>query len=119
MERHGRRRVESQLPYDWQTKFLNLLNATVPASSERPASAGLPVASVRARWLLAGLLAWAFGLRLWFASKGLDEGRFPDESFILDNVASFLTQGSLRPVHLHYPALGNLLHSLLLGAADV
>jgi hypothetical protein len=61
---------------------------------------------------------WAFGVRLWFASKGLDEGRFPDESFILDNVASFLTQGSLRPVHLHYPALGNLLHSLLLGTAD-
>ncbi len=78
----------------------------------------MEVTSARIRWLLAGLLVWAFGLRLWFASKGLDEGRFPDEIFILDNVASFLTQGSLRPVHLHYPALGNLLHSLLLGAAD-
>jgi hypothetical protein len=78
----------------------------------------LPAASAPTRWLLAGLLAWAFGLRLWFASKGLEEGRFADERFTLDNVASFLTQGSLRPVHLHYPALGNLLHSLLLGTAD-
>jgi hypothetical protein len=73
---------------------------------------------VQARWLLAGLLAWAFGVRLWFASKGLEEGRFADERFTLDNVASLLTQGSLRPVHLHYPALGNLLHALLLGTAD-
>jgi hypothetical protein len=78
----------------------------------------LPVASAPARWLLAGLLAWAFGVRLWFASQGLEDGRFADEKFTLDNVASYLTQGSLRPVHLHYPALGSLLHALLLGTAD-
>lgn len=70
------------------------------------------------RWLLAALLAWAFGVRLWFAATGLDAGRFVDERYILDNVRSFLATGSLRPVHLYYPGLGNLLHSLLLGAAD-
>lgn len=75
-------------------------------------------ASPRAeRWLLAGLLAWALGVRLWFASVRLDPGRFWDESFILDNVFSFLSEGSLRPVHLYYPGLGNLLHSLLLAAS--
>ncbi len=72
----------------------------------------------RERWLLAALLAWAFGVRLWFAATGLDAGRFVDERYILDNVRSFLATGSLRPVHLYYPGLGNLLHSLLLGAAD-
>jgi hypothetical protein len=64
------------------------------------------------------LLVWAFGVRLWFASRGLDEGRFFDERYILTNVYRFLTEGSLRPVQLFYPALGNLLHSLLLGTAD-
>jgi 4-amino-4-deoxy-L-arabinose transferase-like glycosyltransferase len=88
------------------------------APCERPSAASFPVASTQTRWLLAGLLAWAFGVRLWYASTGLDEGRFTDESYILDNVASFLTHGSLHPVHLYYPELGNLLHSLLLGAAD-
>jgi hypothetical protein len=70
------------------------------------------------RWLLAVLLAWAFGVRLWFARTGLDNSRFVDERFILNNVRSFLLTGSPRPVNLYYPGLGNLLHSLLLGAAD-
>ena len=70
------------------------------------------------RWLLGGLLVWAFVLRLWFATKRLTEGRFPDDRFILDNVSRFLKEGSLRPAHMHYPGLGNLLQSLLLGLAD-
>ena len=77
-----------------------------------------PAASPGERWLLAALLVWAFGVRLWFARTGLDRNRFVDERFILENVAGFLEDRSLRPVHLYYPALGNLLHSLFLGAAD-
>src|SRR6185312_11692868 len=70
------------------------------------------------RGLLAALLVWAFGVRLWFASGGLDAGRFFDERYVLENVYRFLTAGSLRPAHLFYPELGNLLHTLLLGTAD-
>jgi hypothetical protein len=83
-----------------------------------PSPAPDPDHPSRERWLLAALLAWALGVRLWFAATGLDAGRFVDERYILDNVRSFLATGSLRPVHLYYPGLGNLLHSLLLGAAD-
>jgi hypothetical protein len=57
-------------------------------------------------------------VRLWFASGGLDAGRFFDERYVLENVYRFLTAGSLRPAHLFYPELGNLLHTLLLGTAD-
>jgi 4-amino-4-deoxy-L-arabinose transferase-like glycosyltransferase len=57
-------------------------------------------------------------VRLWFASRGLNEGRFFDERYILENVYRFFTQGSLRPVHMFYPQLGTLLHTLLLGTAD-
>lgn len=57
-------------------------------------------------------------MRLWFASGGLDAGRFFDERYVLENVYRFLTAGSLRPAHLFYPELGNLLHTLLLGTAD-
>ncbi len=71
------------------------------------------------RWLLGALLAWAFGVRLWFARTGLDPSRFVDERFVLDNVRGVLADGSLRPVNLFYPGLGSLLQSLLLGTADL
>ncbi len=70
------------------------------------------------RGLLAILLVWAFGLRLWFARTGLNSNRFVDEVYILENVGGFLKDHSLRPLQLYYPALGNLIHSLWLGAAD-
>ncbi len=81
-------------------------------SAEKPAAGRLDVC------LLAALLTWAFALRLWYARTGLDNTRFADEFFTLANVQSFFAEGSLRPVNLFYPALSNLVHSLLLGGVD-
>src|ERR1700686_4105026 len=50
-----------------------------------------------ARLALALLLAWACGLRLWLAVPELDEGRFWDERYGVENLCSLLVDGQLRP----------------------
>lgn len=69
-------------------------------------------------WLWA-LLLWAFALRVWFGSAGLNAGRFWDERFGLANIESFLRTGSLWPVNAFHPTLAYLPQALLLGAAEL
>ena len=78
--------------------------------SERP-SAGQ-------RWALAALLVWAFALRAWYGAHGLDDDRFWDERYALENVASILETGSLEPANGWYPGLAHLPYAALLAELD-
>ncbi len=65
-------------------------------------------------WLLAVVLAMAFGVRLWMA---LETPRFFDDHYVLNNVESFLN-GSLQPRHSYYGTLSYLPQALFLKACD-
>jgi len=67
------------------------------------------------RWGLGLLLLWALGLRLVFAGAGLDERRFWDERYSVENVANMLETGHLAAVSFWYPVPSYLPHTALLG----
>ena len=65
-------------------------------------------------WLLALVLAVAFGVRLWMALKA---PRFFDDHYIFNNIEPFLN-GSLRPRHSYYGTLSYLPQALFLAGCD-
>ena len=65
-------------------------------------------------WLLALVLAVAFGVRLWMA---LAAPRFFDDHYVLNNVLPFLN-GSLQPRHSYYGTLSYLPQALFLAVCD-
>ncbi|HSU84805.1 MAG TPA: glycosyltransferase family 39 protein, partial [Thermoanaerobaculia bacterium] len=65
-------------------------------------------------WLLALVLAVAFGARLWMA---LSASRFFDDHYVLNNVLPFLN-GSLRPRQSYYGTLSWLPQALFLKVCD-
>jgi hypothetical protein len=65
-------------------------------------------------WLLALVLAVAFGVRLWMA---LGTPRFFDDHYVLNNVLPFLN-GSLQPRHSYYGTLSWLPQALFLKICD-
>ncbi|HEY4592477.1 MAG TPA: glycosyltransferase family 39 protein, partial [Thermoanaerobaculia bacterium] len=65
-------------------------------------------------WLLALVLAVAFGVRLWMA---LGTPRFFDDHYVLNNILPFLN-GSLQPRHSYYGTLSYLPQALFLAACD-
>ena len=67
------------------------------------------------RWLLAAILAVAFGLRLWAI---LVVPRYFDDHYILNNIATFLN-GSLRPRHSYYGSLSYLPQAIALAVCDL
>lgn len=73
----------------------------------------------RVVWCLLGLLlVWSLGLRIWFACWEPHPGRGWDERFGLENIASILRTGSLRPANGYYPALHHLPQAAALGLLD-
>ncbi len=63
------------------------------------------------RWvraLLAALLVYAFALRAWYGSAGLDSARFFDEQFSLRNVTALLVDRAVKPANAFYPSLSYL-----------
>ncbi|MFL6231601.1 MAG: ArnT family glycosyltransferase [Thermoanaerobaculia bacterium] len=66
-------------------------------------------------WLLAAVLAAAFGARLWMA---LTAPRFFDDHYVLNNILPFLN-GSLRPRHSYYGTLSWLPQALFLKVCDL
>lgn len=69
-------------------------------------------------WLLALLLIWSFGLRIWYASQDLHSGEHYDERFTLRNVNALLRDHTLEPRHAFYLSLSYLPHTALLAASD-
>jgi Dolichyl-phosphate-mannose-protein mannosyltransferase len=67
------------------------------------------------RWLLAAVLAVAFGIRLWAM---LVLPRYFDDHYIFLNVNTFLN-GSLRPRHSYYGSLSYLPQALVLAVCDL
>jgi len=70
--------------------------------------------------ILAGLLillAVSLGIRVWQALPGLEEGRFIDERYPLENIEVLLKKGQLRPANGLHPGLSYLPHALLLEAS--
>ncbi|HET9211469.1 MAG TPA: glycosyltransferase family 39 protein [Thermoanaerobaculia bacterium] len=65
-------------------------------------------------WLLALVLAVAFGARLWMALKA---PRFFDDHYVLNNVLPFLN-GSLQPRHSYYGTLSWLPQAIFLKICD-
>ena len=70
-------------------------------------------------FLLAILLVWSFGLRLWYATPDLDSTRFWDERYGLENLEPLLKEGQLRPVHGFHPGFSYLPHGLVLKTSDL
>ncbi len=68
--------------------------------------------------LVALVVIAGFGLRVWYASWGLDKSRFYDERFSFDNVRAVLAEGSLEPANGYYPALSYLPQTALLALAE-
>src|SRR3569832_2463328 len=66
-------------------------------------------------WLLAAVLAAAFGARLWMA---LTAPRFFDDHYVLNNILPFLN-GSLQPRHSYYGTLSWLPQALFLKVCDL
>jgi len=69
--------------------------------------------------LLALLIVWSFGLRLWYATPELDSTRFWDERYGLENLEPLLKEGQFRPVHGFHPGFSYLPHGLILKASDL
>lgn len=65
-------------------------------------------------WLLLLLVLFAFGLRAWAGSVGLDSAHNWDERFTLNNVKAFLRDGRFEPANAYYPSLSYLPQLLLL-----
>ena len=73
----------------------------------------------RMLWLLlAGLLLWSAGLRIWFAGNGLRPGHYWDERYSVRNLRSVLATGNPRPVNYYYPSLSYLPQALLMTTAE-
>jgi len=68
---------------------------------------------------LGALLVWSLGLRVWFATPGLDSTRFWDERYPLENVRPIVQEGSFRPANGLHPALTHLPHALVLRACQL
>src|SRR5436309_8780988 len=66
-------------------------------------------------WLLALVLAVAFGARLWMA---LSAPRFFDDHYVLNNIGPFL-DGSLQPRQSYYGTLSWLPQALFLKVCDL
>ena len=65
--------------------------------------------------LLLVLIVWAFGLRVWYGSVGLNAGRFWDERYGLENIASILRGGGIQPANGFHPSLSYLPQAAVLG----
>lgn len=68
-------------------------------------------------WGLGLILVWALVSRLLFASVGLEERRFWDERYSVENVSHMLATGSLEAVSWWYPVPSYLPHTALLAVA--
>jgi hypothetical protein len=66
-------------------------------------------------WLLAVVLAVAFGLRMWMA---LTLPSYFDDRYVFNNIETFLN-GSLRPRHSYYGSLSYLPQALVLKVCDL
>ena len=74
---------------------------------------------ITVRILLALLLVWSFGLRLWYATPDLNSTRFWDERYGLENLEPLLKEGQLRPVHGFHPGFSYLPHGAVLKTSDL
>ncbi len=81
--------------------------APAPASATAPAQDSTP-APRWVRLLLAALIVYAFALRAWYGSVGLDSTRYFDEQFSLRNVSALLVDKAVRPANAFYPSLSYL-----------
>jgi Dolichyl-phosphate-mannose-protein mannosyltransferase len=66
---------------------------------------------------LALLSAYSLAIRIWAGARGLDDRRYWDEHYSLDNVAALL-DGSPHPANAFYPGLSYLPEAALLAAVD-
>lgn len=74
--------------------------------------------SPRPRGLLPALFVASLALSVWYGHVGLDAGRYSDERYAFENIASLLRSHSLRPVSGFHPILSYLPHGLVLLAAQ-
>ncbi|HVT15040.1 MAG TPA: glycosyltransferase family 39 protein [Thermoanaerobaculia bacterium] len=63
------------------------------------------------------LSAYSLAIRIWAGARGLDDRRYWDEHYSLDNVAALL-DGSPHPANAFYPGLSYLPEAALLAAVD-
>jgi len=69
------------------------------------------------RWIglcVGVLLLWSAVLRIWFASAGLNAGRFSDERYAVRNIRAVFYSGSLEPSNYYYQSLSYLPQTALL-----
>jgi Dolichyl-phosphate-mannose-protein mannosyltransferase len=64
------------------------------------------------------LLTWGLGLRVWLATPDLNERRFWDERYQVENLRALLEDGRLHPVKGFYPGLSYLPQALPLLASE-
>lgn len=67
--------------------------------------------------LLLVLIVWAFGLRVWYGGVGLNAERFWDERYGLENIASMLRGGGIKPANGFHPSLSYLPQAAILGVS--
>lgn len=90
-----------------------------PAVAAKPIAAQPAAAKRRvARYGFALVLLWAFALRIWHASIQLDEGRFWDERFPLQNIDSLLRWHTLWPANAFHPTFSYIPCAVLLGIVE-
>lgn len=73
------------------------------------------------RWIRLGLvflLLWSAAWRVWFASTELNDGRFPDERYAVNNIQVALESGSLTPRSYYYQSLSYLPQLALLALVE-
>ena len=94
-----------------------LRDSTEPSRPKVPAR---PAAAKRRveRFALALILLWAFALRIWHASIQLDEGRFWDERFPLQNIENLLRWHTLWPANAFHPTFSYIPCAVLLGLVE-
>ena len=81
-------------------------------------TASPPPVSRTVRWLLAALLAIAFGLRLWYAWVEPHSDRTYDERYSFQNLGPLLDQGIWEPSQTFYLAASWLPQAAVLGASE-
>jgi hypothetical protein len=68
--------------------------------------------------VLALLLAWSFGLRVWLSTHDLTAHRFWDERYGIANIRALIVDRELRPANGFHPGFSYVPHAVLCAASE-